>query len=152
MRESEASRIASESMKNGNNCCQSILLAAQKVWGIPVGDDILAATSLFGGGMGSGCTCGALAGMIMAAGILEKGNSCPLGLKLAQQLHDRFKAEFGATCCRVIRKKQGPFHKIGNKACIELTAQTARILVEELEEVLNAEQPAGHITDHTNPK
>jgi C_GCAxxG_C_C family probable redox protein len=139
-------------MKDGNNCCQSILLAAKRVWGIPIGDDILAAASLFGGGMGSGCTCGALAGMIMAAGIMDKNSCHPLGLKLAQQLHDRFKEEFGATCCRAIRKKQGAFHKIGNKACIELTAHTAQILVQELEEVLHAEQPAGYITDNTNPK
>jgi C_GCAxxG_C_C family probable redox protein len=139
-------------MKDGNNCCQSILLAAEGIWGIHIGDDILAASSLFGRGMGSGCTCGALVGVIMVAGIMRKNSNTPLGSELAQQLHDRFKEEFGSTCCRAIRKKRGIFKNIGNKACIELTAHTAQIMVQELEEVINAEQFAGYISNNTNPK
>ncbi len=139
MLKSKASQIAREEMKSGNNCCQAILVAASQVWEIPLGEDMLAAAGLFGGGMGSGCTCGALTGMVMAAGIMDKYHPHPAGSKLAQQLHDQFKQEFGSTCCRVIKNKRSAIQKIGNKACVDLTSKTAEILVTEWEGVLNAE-------------
>lgn len=154
MSKSKASQIAREEMKSGNNCCQAILLAAGKVWDIPVGDDMLAAAGLFGNGMGSGCTCGALTGMVMAAGIMDKYHPHPAGSKLPQQLHDQFKQEFGSTCCRVIRKKRSAIQKIGNKACMDLTSRTAEILVIQWEGVLDA-QPAESIpgiNHNSNPE
>lgn len=148
----EGSQIAQEAMKSGNNCCQSVLLAARKVWDIPIGDDMLAAAGLFGEGMGSGCTCGALTGMIMAAGIMNKYHPHPNGSKLASQLHDQFKQEFGATCCRVIKKKRSVIQRIGNKACIELTAKTAEILFAGWEECADDQpfEPASNIDYNTH--
>jgi len=151
MLKSKASLIAREGMKSGNNCCQAVLLAASQVWEIPLGDDMMAAASLFGGGMGSGCTCGALAGIIMAAGIMDKYHPHPSGVKLAQQLHDLFKKEFGSTCCRVIRKKRSVIENIGKKACIDLTGRTVEILIAEWEGILNAETGSG-IDNNTNVK
>ncbi len=133
MSKSQASRTAREAMKSGNNCCQSVLLAAKKVWDLPIGEDMLAAASLFAEGMSSGCTCGALTGMVMAAGIMDKSHPHPAGSKLPQQLHNQFKQEFGSTCCRVIRKKRTPIEKIGNKGCIDLTSRTAEILFAQWE-------------------
>ncbi|MGI6648829.1 MAG: C-GCAxxG-C-C family protein [Bacillota bacterium] len=135
---SKAARIAQEQMKCGHNCCQSVIIAASQVLAVPVGEDILAAASLFGGGMGSGCTCGALAGMIMVSGVLERHSSHPLGPKLSGLLHDIFKQQFGATCCRVIKKKRHVLQNIGNRACIELTGQAVEMLVREWEGVLDA--------------
>lgn len=141
MAKSQASQTAREAMKSGNNCCQAVLMAAQQVWDITVGDDVMAAASLFGGGMGSGCTCGALIGMVMTAGIMEKSHPHPAGSKLPQQLHDMFKQEFGSTCCRVIKKKRSPIERIGNKACIDLTSRAAEIVVAEWEGLVDV-QPA----------
>lgn len=104
MSKSKATQIVQEEMKSGNNCCQAVLVAASKIWDISLDPDILAAAGLFGGGIGSGCTCGALTGMVMAAGIMNRYHPHPAGSKLPQQLHDQFKMAFGATCCRVIRK------------------------------------------------
>ncbi len=133
MSEHEASRIAREEMKSGHNCCQAVLLAASQVWNMPITEDVLAAASLFGGGIGSGCTCGALAGMVMASGIRQKSEPHPQGEKLAQHLHDEFKQNFGATCCRAIKKKRSGLQNIGNRACVDLTGQTAAILIKEWE-------------------
>jgi len=149
--ESRVFQVAREEMKRGHNCCQSILLAASRVWNIPVGADIMAAASLFGEGMGSGCTCGALAGMVMASGIMEQYYTHPLGRKLSQKLHDEFKREFGATCCRAIKRKRGPLENIGNRACMELTGKAAQILLQEWEMILD-EAAARNSGDYTHPQ
>lgn len=84
--------------------------------------------------MNSGCTCGALIGMIMASGIMHKKSGHPLGRKLPRHLHDRFKEEFGSTCCRVIQSKRPLLQKMRSKAaCIALTSRAAAMLVEEWE-------------------
>jgi C_GCAxxG_C_C family probable redox protein len=135
----QASQIAREEMKSGYNCCQAVLLAASQVWEIPLEEDTLAAASQFAGGMGSGCACGALVGMMMAAGIMNKYHPHPAGQQLPQQLHDQFKREHGSTCCRIIRKKHSLIENIANKACIDLTSQTTRILVSTWEGVFDTD-------------
>lgn len=150
MSKSNISQIARVKMKSGNNCCQSVLLAAQTAWNIPVGEDILAAASLFGEGMGSGCSCGALTGMIMAAGIMNKYHPHLGGAKLEQTLHDQFKHEFGSTCCRVIKKKRSVIKKIGNNACIELTGRAAELLFAAWEGVTN--ESAADIDNNSHPQ
>lgn len=154
MLKSKATQVVRAEMKSGNNCCQAVLLAAKMAWNIPVGDDMLAAASLFGKGMGSGCTCGALTGMVMAAGIMDKYHPHSAGSKLPEQLHDQFKQEFGSTCCRVIRKKHSVIHNIGNKACIELTSKTAEILIAEWEGLWDAQsaESGPGINHNSNPK
>ncbi len=137
MIEQKASQIAMEEMKAGRNCCQAVLIAASRVWNMPVNDDVIAAAAMFGRGMGRGCTCGALVGMVMAAGLRQQYQEHLRGPKLAQDLHDRFKGEFGTTCCRVIRKKQPALKNIGNRACLELTGKAAAILVRQWEGIDN---------------
>jgi C_GCAxxG_C_C family probable redox protein len=58
---------------------------------------------------GGGCTCGALTGGAMAIGLFC--GTAVAGLHRARgarecsrRLHDRFKARFGSTCCRVLTK------------------------------------------------
>lgn len=154
MSKSKASQIARQEMKSGSNCCQSILVAASQVWGIPLEDDVLAAAALFGGGMGSGCTCGALAGMVMASGIMNRYHHHPAGSNLSRQLHDKFREEFGAVCCRVIKKKRSAIQQIGNRACVDLTGKAASLLIAEWEGVLDAHSPESGpgINHNTNLK
>lgn len=154
MSRSKVSQIAREEMESGNNCCQAVLLAARKAWGIPVGEDLLAAAKLFGGGMGSGCSCGALTGMIMAAGIMNRYHPHPDSAKLPQQLHDQFKQEFGSTCCRVIKKRRSVIDKIGKKACVELTGKTAGILFAAWEGIIDAPiaESIDDINNNSNPE
>ncbi|MGE5391030.1 MAG: C-GCAxxG-C-C family protein [Deltaproteobacteria bacterium] len=139
MSETPSGRIVKEQMKSGKNCCQAVIIAASQAFDISVQPDTMAAASMFGGGMGSGCSCGALTGMIMASGVFEQYTAHPLGGKLAQELHDQFKQQFGATCCRVIKSRRGSLANIGNRACIELTSQAAALLIKEWEGILDAE-------------
>lgn len=144
-----AAQIAREQMKNGQNCCQSVILATGQVFNIPVSKEMIASASLFSSGMESGCSCGALVGMVMFSGVLQKHADHPLGHKLAQKLHDDFKAQFGSTCCRVIRKRRSALQNIGNRACIDLTSQAAAMLVKEWEGLFDDAQ---HIDPDTYPK
>lgn len=125
-------------MKAGRNCCQAVITAASQALQVPVGKDILSAASLFGAGMGSGCSCGALTGMIMVSGVFQQHTPHPLGTKLPQKLHDDFKKQFGATCCRVIKSRRSSLANIGNRACIELTSRAAEMLIKEWEGILDA--------------
>jgi len=135
--QSKAYMIASNEMRSGLNCCQSILFTASKLWDMPVDEKTLAMASLFAEGMDSGCTCGALVGMMMASGLMKKSFPHPSGDKLASQIHDRFKQEFGSTCCRSIKAKRSILEKIGRDGCIKLTGRAAEILAEEWDGVIN---------------
>ena len=58
---------------------------------------------------GSGCTCGALTGGVIALGLfLSQGNSNSIGRRKAMaassRLHHEFKSRFGSTCCRLLIK------------------------------------------------
>lgn len=127
----KASEIAREAMREGSNCCESILRAANLVWDLNLSEDTLAAASLFNKGMASGCTCGALVGMVMASGLLQKKLGLPKNEKFAAKLHKSFRQEFKSPCCAVIRKNYSLGDRIDNKGCIRLTARAAAILVEE---------------------
>lgn len=79
----------------------------------------------------SGCLCGALSGAVMASGLLL-GNQHPYRHRRemrdnARQLHDRFKATHGATCCRVLSKKVKHDPKAHFQKCAGLTAQAAEM-------------------------
>ena len=127
---SEISDYAAEFMVKGKNCCEAVVRAANKVWDLKLAPEAIEVTSLFKEGMDSGCTCGALVGMVMISGILENRYGHPLKDKLATDLTSRFRIEFGSTCCRVICKRRSIWEKIGRKECIVLTAKTAGILEE----------------------
>jgi C_GCAxxG_C_C family probable redox protein len=136
MSATKAAQIVQERMKSGCNCCQALIIATGQVLNISVSEETLAAASMFGQGMGSGCSCGALVGMIMMSGILQTHSKHPLGPKLNQKLHNDFKEQFGSTCCRAIRKRHNVLQNIGNRFCIDLTSQAAVMLVEEWKGVL----------------
>lgn len=89
---------------------------------------------------GRGCTCGALTGGIISLGLFlgrEKPGilSSKKIMSLSREFHDRFKNQFGATCCRILSKNL----KYGSKELFERCSaivgfsseQTARILLRE---------------------
>ena len=92
----------------------------------------------FGGGLGyAGCVCGALASSVVALNML-KGRTSNKGdrteaYQCAQEFHDRFNREFGATCCRALNP-----HPIGSsehfKNCLKITGNTGKLLMEYLQE------------------
>lgn len=138
MPDCQAAEIAKTAMGRGHNCCEAVLLAAGEVWDLQLPAETLAAASLFAEGMGGGCCCGALVGLIMVSGILSKQYTHPRGAGLAPYLHDTFKERFGSTCCRVICSKRTPLERIGKRGCKALTGATAQLMVEVWDELIRA--------------
>jgi C_GCAxxG_C_C family probable redox protein len=77
----------------------------------------------------NGCLCGALAGALLAVGLFL-GSSNPVGRRKSAQvasgiLTKRFKLRFGASCCRILFKKdQGDSVPVSNR-CAQPTAEAA---------------------------
>ena len=106
-------------------------------------DDAIAMSSGFPWGLGGGgCICGALAGGTMCIGYFF-GRSTPGDAKvkrcftLTNELHDFFKENCGATCCRVLTKgkeKNSPERKAQCTTFVALTVKkVAEIIIRELE-------------------
>jgi len=127
-----ADKQAQQFMKEGKNCCQAVLMTAGDVWDIQLPPGFVEAAGYMGAGMQSGCVCGALSGLIMAAGLFRQKNQLPEKSKPGQELHDLFCKEFGASCCRVLRNKRGIMDKIGGHFCRELTGRATVLLLEHL--------------------
>ena len=78
---------------------------------------------------GAGCTCGSLAGAEVAISLFL-GPRQPGGMKskefekVAKEMHDRFRARFSATCCRVLLRRR---KEKGGATCKELTVGGAEI-------------------------
>jgi C_GCAxxG_C_C family probable redox protein len=125
----KATQIAEKHMSAGYNCCEAMLKTVDELFELNLPAEVLSSGKLFGHGMNSGCTCGALVGLVSASSILEDKYGHELGNKLAKKLHDTFESEFGATDCKTIRARRGILER-GKKACIRLTGKTAGILVD----------------------
>lgn len=107
---------------DGLNCAESVMKAVLEHNGKTCSPELLCASSAFGAGMGgSGCLCGALAGGVIALGILLGRE----GKALSKLLHEDFKREHGSTCCRILSRNliSGTTEKFA--ACAQRTASTA---------------------------
>ncbi|OPX85204.1 MAG: putative redox-active protein (C_GCAxxG_C_C) [Pelotomaculum sp. PtaB.Bin013] len=126
-------RIRAEKYFNQDyNCAQAVVLSNLELLNGQT-DGIRQLAAGFGHGMNAGCTCGALAGGVMAIGLLlagpeTKGFDKEIS-EAAAELHRMFVNEFGLTCCRGLRKKLSPFK---NTRCKEITVTTAAITLELL--------------------
>ncbi len=81
---------------------------------------------------GGGCVCGGLSGGALALGLfLGNGRLAPAGdptvLKATRQLHDQFKTDHGATCCRVLLNKNAPGSHLQYRECARRTAKAAEV-------------------------
>lgn len=110
---SEKGREARSLFEQGYNCAQSVLLAYASECGLSR-ETALRLSSPFGGGMGRlREVCGAVSGMLMAAGLLY-GYSDPKDAaakretyRLTQELARRFREENGSIVCRELLGGQG---------------------------------------------
>ena len=127
----KAKTTAEEMYRTGQFLCsEAVLLVANEYLGKPMSDEVVKLASGFPVGIGlAGCLCGGLAGGVMALGLkygrTQPGASEPGMFEASKELHDRFKARRGSTCCRVlIRKFQmgSPEHI---QQCIKITGEVA---------------------------
>lgn len=92
--------------KEGYNCAQAVLLAFTDRTGLTKEQSALAASS-FGAGMGKlREVCGAVSGMLMAAGLIfgytdpKDREAKAKHYQLVQQLAENFRSEYGSIICR----------------------------------------------------
>ena len=106
----ELKERAEELYRNGDYLCsEAVFTVINDYLGQPLPPEAVRITSGFPVGIGgSGCTCGALNGAIIALGLkygrtAAKQNNEEI-MALSKELHDEFKKQFGSTCCRVLIK------------------------------------------------
>jgi C_GCAxxG_C_C family probable redox protein len=107
------------------HCAEAVLMAIRNGFAPEIPDAVVQMASGFGGGSGSGCLCGAVAGATMAIGLVLEDDKRRVKL-LTHELHKWFKDQYGATCCKVILQT----HK---KICPELTGKVAGKVAEMLQ-------------------
>lgn len=133
-----ARELAGQHFKAGYNCAESVVRAFRDFYNLDISDEALKLASGFGGGLGhAGCMCGALSGATMVLGMFQgrSSNDQSRGpiYGSAQEFHDIFANQFGATCCRVLNP-----HEFGTpeqrRTCLKLTGTTAELLLNYLQE------------------
>ncbi|CQR70867.1 Putative redox-active protein (C_GCAxxG_C_C) [Sporomusa ovata DSM 2662] len=129
--------------RNGDfYCSEAIVKAIKDEFILPLPDAVISMASGFPVGMGgSGCTCGAIAGGIMAIGMFfgrtePKDPKVNKAMKLAKELHDIFKERHSCLCCRVLTKGMELGSPAHMEQCIsfsgEVAEETAKIIIREL--------------------
>ena len=138
------SMYAAELFYQGYNCAQAVMVAFCDVTGLE-SDMAARISSSFGGGMGRMReVCGAVSGMLMAAGYLYgyetpgDGQAKLEHYRLVQELAGKFREEMGSIICREILKnppsdpnptpRTPEFYK--TRPCARMVALAAKILDE----------------------
>lgn len=121
---------------SGCNCAEGITTAFQKAYPEQIDVCIIPMSSNFGGGIASGCVCGALAGATMVIGALS-GRTCPQDkpksevMDLSKEFIELAKSKLNSCCCSEI--KVGDLGATGEYAnCTRVITTTAKILAEFL--------------------
>ncbi len=109
------------------HCAEAVLMAARNQFFPSMPEEIVRAASGFGGGAGVGCICGAVAGGTIAYGFILKDDKRALK-QITKELHEWFKHEYGAACCRIATKNAKD-----RGGCSVLTGEVAKKMAELLE-------------------
>jgi C_GCAxxG_C_C family probable redox protein len=115
---------AEELYRSGKyHCAEAVLEAVRRQFAADLPESIVSTVSGFGGGSGSGCICGAVAGGTVALGLVLADKKEIV--QLTKDLHVWFKEKYGVTCCKTIRQT----HK---GVCPMLTGEVAGKIAEML--------------------
>ena len=108
------------------HCAEATLMALRNNFRGEASDEVVRLAAGFGGGSGTGCICGAVAGATMALGLILPDDKKRVK-RLTQELHKWFKDQYGATCCKVVLASH-------RGICAELTGCVAGKVAEMLQE------------------
>ncbi|MFH1983161.1 MAG: C-GCAxxG-C-C family protein [Pseudomonadota bacterium] len=114
-------------------CAESVLLALNSALGGGLTDaHAVALSAPFSEGMGgSGCTCGALSGAVLAIGLFTGNGEAyrhrRRSRKFANQFHGKFAERFGSACCRVLCRKVRHDTQLHFEHCAGITGEAARL-------------------------
>jgi len=106
-----------------HHCAEAVMEAIRRHFAPDVPEAVVGTVSGFGGGSGSGCICGAVAGGTVALGLVLQDKKATT--HMTKELHTWFKENYGVTCCKTIRQT----HK---GACPVLTGEVAGKIAEML--------------------
>lgn len=140
---------ATEHMTNGLVCAESVLLATCEEFGIEMDDKIIPKIAYaFAGGIGNtGSVCGAVAGAVMAIGLIkDRGETMEEMMSvigLAAEFRRRFEAEMNTISCRELTgldlTKPAEIEalmksNVAQEVCFPAVAEAYRLVVELLRE------------------
>jgi C_GCAxxG_C_C family probable redox protein len=139
----KAARAANEAAScydEGYFCGEAVLKVVNSLAPDPLPPSLMRLGSGFCEGMGgAGCTCGAIAGGVMAIGLLAGRESASEpwepSFHPSRALHDRFRMAFRASCCRTIVRPFGGMEGAGrHEHCAVMTGAATGWVVEIAEE------------------
>ena len=123
-------------------CSEAIVKTIKDAFNLNFSYDVIKTASGFPVGIGgSGCTCGAIAGGIIAIGMVfgrsAAGDpSVGKAMALSKEIHDTFKNAHSSACCRVLTQGMTLGTEKHMTQCIALTGEvaehTAKIILREL--------------------
>ena len=120
-------------------CAEAVMVVLNQGLGgdLPMEMAVRLASALPEGLGGRGCLCGALNGGALALGLFlgRRGPGFRNGVPVRRAvglLHDRFKAVYKATCCRVLTKSLVYGSDRHFRRCARMTGHTARLAAEIL--------------------
>jgi C_GCAxxG_C_C family probable redox protein len=121
--------------RNGFHCSEAILRAFNEVYNLGLEEKHYKIATGFGSGMGkSGCSCGTVTGAVMVLGLIAGRNknyeSEQIVYTATRELHDKFRANHKALCCRVLTQNVAWNSAEHKKLCENYVLDTARITEE----------------------
>lgn len=124
-------------MANHNyNCAETMLNAANEVYGIGLNRTATSVAAGFGGGLGKERACGALTGGMMALGCLfarDRSHLDPRMTEIRDAYVSAFESHFGSTECSSIKQS----HRDPSTGCHPVVSAAAVILEEIVDRYAN---------------
>jgi C_GCAxxG_C_C family probable redox protein len=139
---------AEEYYRNGDfYCSEAIVKVIKDEFDLQIGDEIIAAASGFPLGIGgTGCCCGAVAGGVMAIGMIfgrtqAKDEKVSKAMELSKELIEIFNDNHNSICCRVLIEDMVIGSSEHISQCVSFTGDIA----EKTAEIILREQKGANI-------
>lgn len=131
--------MAEEYYRDGSfYCSEAIVKTIKDTFDLDFSDEVIKMASGFPVGIGgSGCTCGAVSGGVMALGMVfgrAEGNDPKVAkaMELSAELHNRFRDKRKFVCCKILTKGMDKGKKEHKDQCVAITGEVAEIVADIL--------------------
>lgn len=115
--------------KEDYNCAEKILYGANKAYQLNIEEKSLKLCAAFGGGMGTGSTCGAVASALMVIGCLKTekvAHQSPEVRAMAIEFQEKYKKVMGSINCSDLKEE----HFEETIGCKKVILQAGKLLDE----------------------
>lgn len=117
-------------------CSEAVVKTIKDTFELDFSDEVIKLASGFPVGIGgSGCTCGAVSGGVMALGMVfgrsnAKDPKVMKTMELSAELHERFREKRKFVCCKILTKGMDFGKKEHLEQCIAITGEVAEIVAD----------------------